>query len=198
MEFDGNFRHYGQLDVAALRACLAQQSEQAWFADRSRQKRFAVHSDTETLHLIYDEDFRHANPTILPAFACFAAALQPVMELISGQGDGGWVVRCILTRLPGGCGILRHRDSGLSLSHARRFHIPIVTNPDVEFSVGDETIRMAPGEIWEINNLRPHGVDNRGVEDRVHLILDWALPLTQSDVLRHVAAQRRRASAALP
>ena len=32
---------------------------------------------------------------------------------------------------------------------------------------------MRVGEFWEINNGRKHSVDNRGSEDRVHLIIDW-------------------------
>ena len=32
---------------------------------------------------------------------------------------------------------------------------------------------MSQGELWEINNARPHAVVNKGEEGRVHLIVDW-------------------------
>lgn len=32
---------------------------------------------------------------------------------------------------------------------------------------------MRVGELWEINNSLDHAVDNRGGEDRIHLIVDW-------------------------
>lgn len=196
MEFDGNFRRHGRIDVSALCLCVARQPEDAWRMDPFRQQRFAVHSDTETLYLVYDRDFRHANPTKLPLFEQFAAALQPVIDIVSAQcGDDGWIVRCIIAKLRGGGQIDPHTDRGFSLTHARRFHIPLVTNPDVHFSVGDETTVMKLGEVWEINNLRRHGVVNLGTEDRVHLILDWAQPLTEADVLRRVAEQHRRKTA---
>jgi Flp pilus assembly protein TadD len=51
--------------------------------------------------------------------------------------------------------------------------MPIVTNGDVVFHVGGQEINMQAGELWEINNGTVHGVDNRGTEDRVHLIVDW-------------------------
>jgi len=37
---------------------------------------------------------------------------------------------------------------------------------------------MKEGEMWEINNMREHAVRNDGETPRVHLIVDWALPLT--------------------
>jgi len=41
--------------------------------------------------------------------------------------------------------------------------------------VGDTEVHMKPGELWEINNRREHGVVNGGGEDRIHLIVDYVL-----------------------
>jgi tetratricopeptide (TPR) repeat protein len=57
--------------------------------------------------------------------------------------------------------------------NCHRIHLPIVTNEDVVFHVGGEEINMHAGELWEINNGTVHGVENRGTEDRIHLIVDW-------------------------
>jgi len=51
-----------------------------------------------------------------------------------------------------------------------------VTNDAVWFSVGSETINMREGQLYEINNRRLHSVENKGSDDRVHLILDFVLP----------------------
>jgi quercetin dioxygenase-like cupin family protein len=193
MQFDGNFRQYGRLDAAALQACVARQPAQAWGANPSRQERFAVHADTQALHLVYDDDFRHANPSRLPLFEEFATDVQPFLDRISEQlGPEGWLVRCILTKLRSGGRIPAHEDRGFSLTHSHRFHIPVVTNADVEFTVGDETVHMQPGEIWEINNMRRHGTVNAGAEPRVHLIVDWARPLTPDALLAHVQERQSR------
>ena len=50
--------------------------------------------------------------------------------------------------------------------------MPIVTNPNVEFMCGEETIHMAPGECWIFDTFRRHRVRNGGAEKRVHLVLD--------------------------
>ncbi len=51
-----------------------------------------------------------------------------------------------------------------------------MTNDQVLFTVGSQTINMEEGTLYEINNRRKHSVTNRGATDRVHLIVDFVLP----------------------
>ncbi len=179
MDFDGNFCKYSRLDVTALRACTDLQSEDAWRADSFRQQNFAIHSDTETIYLIYDRDFRHRSPTTLPKFQEFQRAVQPFIDLVAARfSHDGWVVRCVLAKLCAGGRIALHEDLGYSLRHSRRIHIPVITNAHATLTVGGESLHMQPGEIWEINNTRLHGAENPGPGCRVHLIIDWAKPLS--------------------
>lgn len=53
-----------------------------------------------------------------------------------------------------------------------RLHIPVLTNPDVDFTCGDQTVNMAPGEAWVFDTFRKHHVHNRGSGQRVHLVFD--------------------------
>jgi aspartate beta-hydroxylase len=53
-----------------------------------------------------------------------------------------------------------------------RLHIPITTNPDVEFVVGGERCHWQPGELWYGDFSRTHHVRNRGKAPRVHIIAD--------------------------
>jgi hypothetical protein len=193
MNFEENFRAHGQFDISALRKCVEVQSEDIWTEDQYRQNKFAAHADTATIPLIFDKDFRHIGATRLPRYEQFAAPLQPLVAHISEHFDWqGWVVRCILAKLRRGGRIPLHSDGGFSLMHAHRFHIPVITNHQALFTVGDETIHMRSGEIWEINNRKKHGVVNEGSADRVHLILDWAEPLTYAQWLTYVADQMQR------
>jgi quercetin dioxygenase-like cupin family protein len=57
--------------------------------------------------------------------------------------------------------------------NARRIHTAITSNDQVVFTVGGEPRVMNEGELWEINNARPHQVVNQGDQSRVHLIIDW-------------------------
>ena len=59
-----------------------------------------------------------------------------------------------------------------------RTHIPLITNKDVLFKVGEkvassESKHMNVGEIWEINNARIHEVNNNGNDDRIHMIVNY-------------------------
>jgi hypothetical protein len=53
-----------------------------------------------------------------------------------------------------------------------RVHIPVITNPEVRFHCGGESVHMDPGEVWVFDSFRMHRVHNGGTEKRVHLVLD--------------------------
>jgi hypothetical protein len=51
--------------------------------------------------------------------------------------------------------------------------VPVITNTECIFSVGDESRNLDAGQIWIIDNVnRYHSVENKGNNDRVHLIID--------------------------
>ena len=165
------------LNTANIVENIQQLPEQAWYGS-NRENEYEAHQHTHSLLLIHDSDFRHVNPTYQPLYDHFQAALKPIIECIAAyyQGDG-YVVRALLTRLPGGGGggaqINVHSDNYFSLLNCHRIHIPIVTNPGVIFCVGGERKNLKSGEMWEINNATTHWVRNDGDRDRVHLIIDW-------------------------
>lgn len=53
-----------------------------------------------------------------------------------------------------------------------RIHIPVITNPGVLFTCGDETVHMAAGECWVFDSFLRHDVQNKGDAQRIHLVLD--------------------------
>lgn len=53
-----------------------------------------------------------------------------------------------------------------------RIHIPVITNPGVEFTCGGETVHMEAGSCWIFDSFRWHDVQNRGSDQRIHLVLD--------------------------
>jgi quercetin dioxygenase-like cupin family protein len=78
-----------------------------------------------------------------------------------------------LLRLEAGAEIKPHTDHELGYEDGQfRLHIPIVTNPDIEFILDGERLIMLPGECWYTNVNFVHSVANRGTEDRVHLVID--------------------------
>jgi hypothetical protein len=76
-------------------------------------------------------------------------------------------------RLAAGSEILEHHDPGASYAEGFfRLHVPITTNPDVDFIVGGAGITMQAGECWYADFTLPHSVRNRGKSDRIHLVVD--------------------------
>lgn len=77
-----------------------------------------------------------------------------------------------LMGLGAGAEVPHHVDANYYWRTHIRFHIPVITNPDVDFTCGDTTVNMAPGECWVFDTFRPHHVHNRGSEQRIHLVFD--------------------------
>jgi hypothetical protein len=68
--------------------------------------------------------------------------------------------------------VVPHVDAHYHWRSHWRLHIPIVTNPGVRFTCGEESVHMQPGECWMFDSFRPHHVQNDGDAKRIHLVLD--------------------------
>jgi hypothetical protein len=80
-----------------------------------------------------------------------------------------------LMRLAPGSIIKEHRDADLSFERgAVRLHVPVTTNPQVEFRLNRSRVVMEAGSTWYLRLSDPHSVTNRGETDRVHLVIDAA------------------------
>ena len=171
---ESNFlRLNDNFDVAPIRDKVAQVNAETW-RESERERLFDVHRDTQALLLVHFEDYQYKVPDRRELYADFETVLSPVVDYIARYyQNNGFVVRMILAKLVAGGKIPKHTDAGYSLLNCHRIHMPITTNEDVVFFVGGEEINMKIGELWEINNGTVHAVENRGAEDRVHLIVDW-------------------------
>ena len=78
-----------------------------------------------------------------------------------------------LLRLGAWAKIREHRDYQTSFEDGiARIHIPVQTNPQIEFLLDKKLVKMDEGEVWYLNLNLPHAVFNHGSETRVHLVLD--------------------------
>jgi hypothetical protein len=81
-----------------------------------------------------------------------------------------------LMRLTPGSLINEHSDPDLSFEDGTvRIHIPISTNPDVDFRLNGTRTILEPGSAWYLRLSDPHSVANRGTTDRVHLVIDMSV-----------------------
>lgn len=94
--------------------------------------------------------------------------------------------RCLdlnLARLGPGGAVGNHRDiSGGTPMGVARFHVPVITSPEVEFHVSNKPVHMAPGETWNLDTSYLHRVANHGDVWRIHVIVDFEM----NDALREM------------
>jgi hypothetical protein len=83
------------------------------------------------------------------------------------------IVCARLLRLGPGGRIHEHRDYDLGEPDADlRLHIPLLSPSQVDFMLDGQRMPMAAGECWYLDLARPHRVDNRDTQTRIHLVLD--------------------------
>jgi len=165
------FKYLGKVNIKTIDESL---NKLNWEKFVYRQQTFDVHKHTQTVPLIFDEDFRITNPTYLEDFNRYKDCLAELKQKFKKKLGEGFIIRALLVKLKNNSAIPPHIDAGMSLSSCNRVHIPIVTNNKVIFTVGEESKYLKVGEIWEINNSRKrHAVSNSSNKDRVHLIVDW-------------------------
>jgi hypothetical protein len=141
---------------------VRQNYEGSWSAIPLRAARGAEHP----IRMIYcdptctefvDTPFLEASPYLREVLAAFECRLQTVR----------------LMRLTPGSIIREHADPDLSAEQGlARLHIPVTTNPDVEFCVNGRPVMMSEGECWYLRLSDPHRAANRGTTDRVHMVID--------------------------
>jgi hypothetical protein len=169
------FKFHGVYDISKIKDAVINFDEE-WGLDKSRQemgnKSFA-HTSTYFLKDvpliwsvgdIYPEKINQKGAEIWDL-------IEPIIKDLESIHDGRRG-RVLFTNLVKGEKIELHSDIGQYLGVARRNHIPIITNKDVLFHVGEEIINMKEGECWEINNNKLHKVHNHSELDRVHLTID--------------------------
>jgi hypothetical protein len=74
-----------------------------------------------------------------------------------------------------------------------RIHIPVATNDGVDFRLNGVRCIMAAGSTWYLRLSDPHSVANRGLDDRIHLVVDavvneWVAALFERAAARGQAA----------
>lgn len=99
-------------------------------------------------------------------------------------------LRCVrLMRLTPGSQIKTHSDLDLDFELGTvRIHIPIASNPGVEFLLNGAPVAMALGEAWYLRLSDPHSAANRGSSDRVHLVIDADANDWLGELFREAAA----------
>ena len=137
MNFAGDFKSLGELDVSALRQAVAVIGDAEWNEDNERQQTYSeIHQYTQTIGLIYDDDMRHKNGTVHSMYHELKGLVQPIENHIatfyreqkpnileSRRDQKPYFVRIILVKLKAGGAISRHKDGSPTMRRCHRIHI---------------------------------------------------------------------------
>jgi hypothetical protein len=169
-------RDLGAVEVSELLARVKALSEASWAQEDARKENaFSVFHHTR--HFIFRFTPGNRRPDEFydtPAWRVWRALLQPVMD--AAIRDYGFCApefpKVMFARLAAGNRIDLHRDGAGSNLCTHKIHVPLITNPGAYFLSGQESIHLAFGRAWEVNNIDPHGGINEGEDDRIHLIFE--------------------------
>lgn len=173
-----DFKYLGTINLKDTLKNLNKFTEEQWLEHSYRSQDFKAHNKTNTLEILWDptslrtgnQGKRNPHNYDLINFDKIKEQLQPIYTKHYGPG---WFIRVLIPRLNPGGSIPPHCDGGKSLMEVKRTHIPLVTNENIFFKVGDTTKNLKAGEVWEINNAKEHAVFNNSEEHRIHLIVDY-------------------------
>lgn len=158
-------------DVARLNVDLAQIDETEWIAHANTDAYDKDWScvplrsvDGRTDHILSLPGMRYADTDLLARCSYF----REVIDLFECEKTS---IR--LMAMGAGSRIKPHRDAGTSFGDGiARLHIPVVTTPEVLFTVDGEDIHFSAGHAWYLNANCLHSVYNGSPQPRIHLMLD--------------------------
>ena len=179
MDIEVAQRRLGEVDIQALRDIILAQSEEAWKEQLIRQQTYEVHSDTESIVMLFcDESWPNGAVHREPGWDRLSETAIPLIEDIIAQyyEPGGTLLRAMAAKLKAGGRILPHRDSLTSFRMGHRVHVPITTNEAVRFMIEGKPYQFEVGNVYELNNQKRHSVINMGKEDRITFIFDYVPP----------------------
>jgi len=177
MLLDVPVRALGPVNHLPLKIAMEAVAPAAWLEDAMRQKAFKQHVHTQSLVLLFSAEWPVNNVEKRSGWDLLSEPAMALIDSIVAQHypAGGKIIRAMLAKLlPGGV-IAVHKDGHPSFAHSHRVHVPLVTNPKVEFVVRGEGHTLAEGVAYEISNLDFHSVRNTSADERVHFIFDYVV-----------------------
>jgi hypothetical protein len=114
------------------------------------------------------------NPLVAGQFMAVRALANWMFKTVNGQALG----RIMIVNLGPGGRVPLHIDPMDYFAMYSRFHVPIKTNSLVTFSGGTDTPieHMPQKNLCQLNNRLSHQLDNNSTENRIHVIVDIAVP----------------------
>ena len=172
---DGVLRHLGytgcvrlpvQIDAPRLYEEIAALPEETW---RRGDTGPVVQASVRSVHAIgYQSATRPNPPEDRPVLAHLPALRRLLRETIPASP-----IRARIAVMDGKGLIPIHTDSPRDFSSTLRLSIQIHSGGRQPFFCNGLWYEFQEGEIWVVDNLRPHGLSNPGTSERANVIADY-------------------------
>lgn len=98
--------------------------------------------------------------------------LHPVVFDIMARVGAVYLGGILATRIPAGCEILPHVDTGWHPTfNSTKAYVILKANDRCVNHCLEERVVMKPGEAWLFNNLVTHSVENHGDDERIAIVI---------------------------
>lgn len=177
MQISGRTRALGAVNHEPLKQAALSLDEEVWHLESLRSAQ-PLRKDVNSVVLVFCNGWQPIRVERRSGWEYLHEVAMPLASsIISDHYQvGGQLLRVMVARLVVNGTIKPHIDHHPSFAVGHRIHVPLVTNPQVEFLVDDQAVIMQEGQAYELNNLLVHSVRNNGDEDRIHLIFDYMEP----------------------
>lgn len=179
---DWTLRVVGEINVDALAERVSRITPEEW--DEWKQRQRGVHIQARAVpfqwcHNLFgyepDGDDKFNNIKVYPHYEEYKEELDIIYAYLDEIEGPAKMVTSILVNLKSGRKIPEHIDKPdfQIFQRTKRYHIPLITHPDVKFNHSGESWHLEKGKIYELNNIvGVHGVKNNSPIDRIHILTD--------------------------
>lgn len=172
-----SIRELSKVDISDLKKIVASLGEKVWQIEtEGRENNFKCFRQTQ--HIIFrfpDATTRRLRVHDNPIWNIWKSHLLPIMQQAVEPYNyaNGQFKAVMLAKLKAGGRIDMHSDGLPQHYFLHKIHIPIQTNDKVNFHIQPHDYYLKEGIAYEVNNIIPHYVVNKGKQDRIHLIFEY-------------------------
>lgn len=170
MKLEVPYKVVGKIDTKLTDAFINKLVKDDWYVYDYRQPMNGM-KDCNSIPLRHSSEYTSSTIRNMPLFEKFEKELQDVLDYLKTFYKFEEYVAFMARLQPGGV-IDPHHDSGEFLEQIHRVHVPLQTNSKCVYTVEDIEVNMEVGNVYEIDNMRVHGVYNRGDDYRIHLVIN--------------------------
>jgi len=203
MRLDVPQKKVGEVEQEWIDNLLARIDEEDWFVDNYRKHAGGMyHCDTiPFIHTVKCGSMTQGPENIQiqaigprPMYEKYADVVQPFYDRLMEIYPKTTKLAMFMARLAPRQSIGGHCDSSLFGIGCHRIHIPLKTNPDVEYVIADSydhesnqgngrmtSYYWEAGNVYEFSNEKWHEVHNNSDEWRIHIVAN-AYELTEEEI----------------